>query len=171
MYTPSTSFLEHLLGTLLRSGSIKARALQRLSIIHSYYFENRTRSQTARHTSCAETTVDRWIKRWEEYEDEISEWFKMVEDEVRSPTADREFVLSIVEDSPRPGAPATFGDEVRDQVIALALTKPEEHGIPVDKWTHELLAKQVVASGIAPKMSSTRVGDFLKSARHKSSSQ
>ena len=92
-------------------------------------------------------------------------WLRM-KLEVRRQTEN--LVLSIVEDFFRPGAPATFGDEVRDQAIALALTKPGEHNIPVEQWTHELLAKHVVAMGIASNMSSSRVGDFLKSAPHKS---
>ena len=113
--------------------------------------------------------VDRWISRWKDNETLITDWFSPVEGEVRSPTEDRDFLLSLVEDAPRSGTPPFFSPEVADQVVALALTKPEEHDIPFDRWSHELLAEQVVLKGIAPKMSSTRVGDFLKSARHKSS--
>jgi hypothetical protein len=55
-----------------------------------------------------------------------------MEGQARLPTEDREFLLSIAEDAPRSGAPAFFNPEVADQVVALALTKPEEHGIPFD---------------------------------------
>jgi hypothetical protein len=154
---------------LIRSRSIKARAVARLSVIYDRSHNNIGRSATARGHGVSVFFVDRWWKRWQAYHDEVKEWFMPLENEVRSTKADRDFLLAIVEDAPRSGAPASFAPGVREQVIALALTKPREHNLPFEQWSHELLAQQVVASEIAPKMSSTRVGDFLKSACDKPS--
>jgi hypothetical protein len=81
----------------------------------------------------------------------ITDWFSPVEGQARSPTEDRELLLSIVEDAPRSGTPAFFNPEVADQVVALALTKPEEHGIPFDRWTRQLLAEHLSSRVSHPK--------------------
>ena len=154
---------------LLRSGSIKSRAVKRLGIIYDRAHCGKSRSAVARDRGVSLVFVDRWWNRWKSRYAGVRDWFDD-SPSPRSRTADSKFLLSIVEDAPRSGAPATFGLGVRQQVIALALSKPSEHGLPFEQWSHQLLAKHVVDSGIAPKMSSTRVGDFLKSARHTSSS-
>jgi hypothetical protein len=169
MITSPVSLVESILVKILHSGKTKSSAKKRLTVVHCYFHQKLNRSTTMRRSQSSFPFVDRWLSRWKDSEALIADWFSRVEGQARSPTEDREFLLSIVEDAPRSGTPAFFNPEVADQVVALALTKPEEHGIPFDRWTHQLLAEQVVFKGIAPKMSSTRVGDFLKSARHKSS--
>jgi hypothetical protein len=168
MITPSVSLVESILVKIIHSGKTKSSAKKRLVVVHCYFYQNLNRSTTMRQSQSSFPFVDRWLSRWRDNETLITDWFSPVKGQARSPTEDREFLLSIVEDAPRSGSPASFNPEVADQVVALALTKPEEHGIPFDRWTHQLLAEQVVLKDIAPKMSSTRVGDFLKSARHKS---
>jgi putative transposase len=65
-------------------------------------------------------------------------------------------------DAPRPGAPATFTEEDKQNILALAAEEPEKADVPVTHWTHILLAKAVVDRGIVPAISSSRVGIFLK---------
>ena len=47
--------------------------------------------------------------------------------------------LEGLQDRPRPGAPPTHSQEVRSQLISLALQKPESLGYPFALWTLERL--------------------------------
>jgi transposase len=134
-------------------------------VIYNYFYGGLNRSEISRKVQVRLPFVDRWKRRWLQSELELVEWFSQEDKQgSRGPKADRDFVLSLVEDAPRSGTPAKYSEEVRAQVIALALTKPSDEGIPIERWSHELLAKYVVKKGISKEMSSTRVGDFLKSA-------
>jgi len=165
MKYPIPASAQDTMSKLLRSGKVESRAISRLGVIYDRAQAKKGRKATALNRGVSVVFVDRWWKRWQSEYERVVEWFSD-NSSGRSFTADKNFLLSLVEDAPRSGAPPTFAAGVREKVIALALTKPAEHGLPFERWSHELLAKHVVASGIAPKMSSTRVGDFLKSARH-----
>ncbi len=51
---------------------------------------------------------------------------------------------------------------MRQQIVALASEKPQDHGIEMTNWTHEMLAKIAIAQGVVRKISSRHVGNILK---------
>jgi putative transposase len=80
-------------------------------------------------------------------------------------------LTAILDDAPRPGAPATFTEEDKREIIALAAEEPEKAHVPITHWTHKLLAKAVIDRGIVKKISSSRVGVFLKESHIKTTSE
>jgi transposase len=48
--------------------------------------------------------------------------------------------LAGLEEAPRPGAPPRYGGALKGQIIATALTNPQELGQPFASWTFERLA-------------------------------
>lgn len=76
-----------------------------------------------------------------------------------------ELLVAGLQDLPRSGTPATFSAEQIVQVIALSCENPQASGRPVTDWTPPELADEVVKRGIAPRISPSTVGRFLKSDR------
>jgi len=64
-------------------------------------------------------------------------------------------------DLPRSGAPRKFPASVRTQIIALACTKPMEHGKPWQRWSAEKLALVAVEKGIADSISASAIRRWL----------
>jgi transposase len=83
-----------------------------------------------------EATVRRWVKRFNEQG------------------------LAGLEDRPRSGCPPTYTSEQVAEVIAAALTKPDELGLPFGAWTLDRLAAYLnEQKGIAIKRS--RIDEIL----------
>lgn len=165
-----TSFTEaEVLDKILNSGQITQSQAQRLSVIRSLFFHNIGRSQTKRDQQVSLPFVDRWRDRWEASVSERQKWFGPLNQEKRTLRTDRDFVLSLVADAPRSGTPAKFTEATKNRVIAIALKKPSDLGIPIEKWSHVILTDYLIAQGIVDTISSTTVGDFLKSAPRKPS--
>jgi transposase len=162
--------IQSLLAKILNSGKITASEHKRLSVVYYFHYLGFSRSATARACDVNFPFIDLWRKRWLIHSKALQSWFE--EESATNPSSfgkQRDFVLSLLADAPRSGAPAKFPDQVRQQIIALALTAPMDHGLPLEKWTHELLAQQAVKQGITAQISSSTIGDFLKSAPLKSS--
>lgn len=77
----------------------------------------------------------------------------------------------MLEDADRPGAPATFTESQKQQIIAMATRKPEDEGVPVTHWSHDLLARTVVDKGIVTSISPAQIGRFLKGSHAAASSE
>ena len=52
----------------------------------------------------------------------------------------KRLLLATVEDAPRPGAPLKYTPEQQCALVALAVRKPMDLGVPVENWTHRELA-------------------------------
>jgi hypothetical protein len=156
------------LDKILKSGLISHSSTQRLRVIQHLFVLGRGRSETKRDLQVSFPFIDRWRDRWKTYSSERAKWFCPDNQGQRSPATDREFILSIVTDIARSGTPAKFGEEMKNRIIAIALQKPSELGVPIERWSHELLARYLMEQGIVDTISSTTVGDFLKSAPGKS---
>lgn len=159
--------LPELLTKILKSGKITRSQFNRLSVISSRIYNGVSRAQTARDLGANLPFVDRWHKRWLAQATEIEEYFG---GENRSQSKDVAFILSLVSDKPRSGAPAKFDQPTKDRIIAIALDKPSQHGIPVEKWSQEMLAAYLIEQGIVEHICSSSLSNFLKSARSKTSS-
>ena len=76
-----------------------------------------------------------------------------------------DFILTLLADEPRPGAPTVFSPEQICLIVAMACEDPAASGHPVTHWTPSELAREAVKRGIAPSISSRSVGRFLKGRR------
>lgn len=156
------------LNKVLQSGLISHSHTQRLRVIRHLFVLKRGRSQTKRELAVSFPFIDRWRNRWEAFAAERHEWFSVDNQQRRSPTTDREFLLSIVTDYARSGAPVKFSEAVKNRIIAIALQRPSDLGVPIEKWSYELLARYLMEQGIVDTICTTTIGDFLKSAPCKS---
>ena len=70
----------------------------------------------------------------------------------------------LLSDRPRSGAPPTYTSEQYAQIIALALTSPDEHGVIATHWSARELTDVIHQKGIAPEISQRQVKRFLDEA-------
>jgi predicted transposase YbfD/YdcC len=138
--------------------------------ICSVIYKKTGRSQTGRELQVDLTFVDRWKKRWLSRQSDLLDHFSADNREKRTLTQDIKFVLSIIADAPRSGAPAKFDQYTKDRIVAIALDKPRHYGVPMEKWSQETLATYLMEAGIVDHICSSSVSNFLKSAIRKSSS-
>ena len=107
-------------------------------------------------------TVSTWRRRWTAGQGELEMFEKGVSNEG---TGDRELLgkmLGLLEDRPRPGAPPRFTMSEYKQIVAMACRRPSEYGIPMNKWTHEMLARTAAAEKVVESISPRNVGKVLK---------
>jgi len=71
-------------------------------------------------------------------------------------------MLEVLGDLPRSGAPPSFTDSQKQQIVALACQSPSDHGLPLSRWTHETLARQAKLIGIVDSISPSHLGEILK---------
>ena len=89
----------------------------------------------------------------------------------------RTIIGGLLQDDPRPGAPATFAPEQVCQIIALACEPPggttkameateaTGAGRPLSHWTPRELADEAIQRGIVSRISPQSVERFLKGGR------
>jgi putative transposase len=124
--------------------------------------ESGNKSSIATKHSVGRDTVRRWCQRWQRSQAELDRLEAENQAGTLSDTMYRREIETILADAERPGAPATFTEEQKRQIIALATRKPEDEGVPVTHWSHELLAQTVVDKGIVKTISAAQIGRFLK---------
>jgi len=113
---------------------------------------------TARSLGCVRSTVRRWRDRALELIEHLRQ---------RPEPSERQLcdlLLAAVADAPRPGAPLTYSAEQQCEIVALALRKPAEFGLPIEQWTNRELAEVAKSEGIAAGISRRTVGRILKEA-------
>jgi transposase len=69
--------------------------------------------------------------------------------------------LAGLEDAPRSGAPPRYTAEVTGQLVATALTPPQQVGLPFASWTYERLASYL-AEQRQVRMKKTRIFEILQ---------
>jgi transposase len=67
-----------------------------------------------------------------------------------------------LDNRPRVGAPRAFPAMIRAQVVALACTKPSEHGKVWKRWSGEKLAQVAIAKGIVTAISPSTIRRWLR---------
>lgn len=112
-------------------------------------------------------TVRRWRNRWLE----AAEALQAAEDEGHDERDLGMLIEAVLDDEPRPGAPATFTPEQIVQIVALACEVPADSGRPVSHWTPRELAEEAVKRGIVERISTRSVGRFLRRGRSEAASQ
>jgi transposase len=100
-----------------------------------------------------EDAVGQWRRRWVDAQDRLA---ALTGRRLLAAIKDR------LSDRPRCGAPGDFTPEQICQIIALACETPPP---PLTHWTRADLVRETLARGIAPSISATTIGRFLKSGR------
>jgi transposase len=80
-------------------------------------------------------------------------------------------IEAALADAPRPGAPTTFSEEQKKQILTIASEKPKKEGVPINRWTHSILAEHVRKKGIVPNISPAHLGRFFKEGQPQASSE
>lgn len=112
----------------------------------------------ARQLHLQRDTVRDWRQRWAE----ATSGLNKAEEEGLTDKELTGLIAAILDDRPRPGAPATFTPEQIAQIIAVACQDPKDAGRPVTHWTPQELADEVIKRGITTRISPRTVGRFLK---------
>ena len=124
---------------LARSRTAEARKTERAKIVLLAQAGNGT-TQISQEMKKVRPQILHWIKRF------------------------NEFGLAGLEDEPRSGRPPTYSPEQVSEVVAAALTSPQELGQPFASWTLDRLAVYLhEVKGIAIKRS--RIGEILTHMR------
>jgi transposase len=111
----------------------KVQRAQILLLAHRH--PNWSNNRIAEEVNASCSTVKHWRRRW---------------------ASDK-----TITDLPRSGAPRKFPASVRTQIIALACTKPMEHGKPWQRWSPERLALVAVEKGIVDSISASNIRRWL----------
>lgn len=134
------------------------------------YAELGNKSSVATKYDVGRDTVRRWCQRWQSYQTELDRMETEYQASTLSDRMYRREIETILADAERPGAPATFTEEQKRQILAIAARKPEDEGVPVTHWSHELLTQTVVNKGIVKTISPAHIGRFLKERHTQASS-
>jgi putative transposase len=156
--TPTQS---KLVTSLVRASTSPQSIVQRGSFILDDA-EGGNMSQIASKNGVGRDTVRRWYQRWQTAQSELDRLEAEYLAGTMSLTKYSRAIETLLSDAKRPGAPATFSETQKQQIIAMAACKPEDEGIPVTHWSHEILAQTVVDKGIVPSISAAQIGRFLK---------
>lgn len=70
-------------------------------------------------------------------------------------------IITALQDKERCGAPLTYTAEQRCSVMALALQKPEDFGVPLSNWSYSELVNECHRQSICPGISKATVGRIL----------
>lgn len=135
------------------------------------YAESGSKSSVATKHSVGRDTVRRWCQRWLGFQEELDRLETENQAGTLSDTLYRREIEKILADTQRPGAPVTFTEAQKQQIIAVATRKPEDEGVPVTHWSHEILAQTAVDKGIVKTISPAQIGRFLKERRASASSE
>ncbi len=118
--------------------------------------------QIAREVGVAANTVRQWRSRWENAFRDLLEFEKGISNQGVSDKKLLEKMLEVLSDRPRSGCPARIQMEQKEQIRALACECPQDYGIVMDEWTHQILAQAAIKKGIVGSISPTYVGVILK---------
>jgi transposase len=150
-----------LLTNLVRASTSPQSVALRAGLILDYA-ESGNKSLVATKYGVGRDTVRHWCQRWQSHQAELDQLETKNQAGTLSDTLYRREMETILADAERPGAPATFTENQKQQIIAMATRKPEDEGVPVTHWSHDLLARTVVDKGIVTSISPAQIGRFLK---------
>jgi transposase len=105
-------------------------------LLLAHYHPEWSNTAIAQQVGCSRDTVKVWRQRWQE--------------------------PGTIDNYPRPGRPRHFSPLVRVQIIALACSKPAEHGRGWQRWSGEKLAQVAVEQGIVPAISPSTIRRWLR---------
>ena len=135
------------------------------------YAESGNMTRVASKHGVGRDTVRRWYQRWQMAQRELDRLEAEHQAGTLSETKYHREIETLLCDAQRPGAPATFSEAQKQQIIAIATRRPEDEGVPVTHRSHEILAQTVIDKGIVKTISAAQIGRFLKEGHVAASSQ
>lgn len=135
------------------------------------YAQSGNKSWVATKYGVGRDTVRRWCERWQTVQTELDRLEAEYLAGTMSLTKYAREIETLLSDAPRPGAPATFSEAQKQQIITMATRQPEDEGVPVTHWSHEILAQTVIEKGIVTTISAAQIGRFLKEGHPAATSQ
>jgi len=154
-----------LLTSYLAKASIPLHYQKRLTILVKLH-EGLGTSAIIKQLSTTSHTVSKWRRRWLESYDDLCAYEST---EKPSDSAFLTWILFMVSDAARSGAPTQISLSAKENLVALACQKPKDFGIPLSHWNREMLAKVAISEGIVEKISGGYVSKILKKSGHSSS--
>jgi transposase len=124
--------------------------------------QGQSNSQITRELGISYTTVLAWRTRWQESYPILLEYEQGADGNGVSDQALLREMLAYLQDKPRSGTPKRITLAEEQQLIALACTKPADHGVIMTNWTHVMLAQMAVEKGLIARISPRYVGVILK---------
>lgn len=119
-------------------------------------------NQISHDLGLAVNTVKSWRRRWQGCYEQLCEYEDQMKSQGLSEHDYLQELLNHLRDNPRSGTRKRISLEEEQQIIALASEKPQDYGVEMTNWTHEMLAKVAIGQGIVEKISSRHVGNILK---------
>ena len=149
---------------ITQSPTVSQRLIQRSRVI-LLAFERHRNEEIATFVELNRKQVGLWRRRWKESFDAL------VSIECRESHARlRLAIADVLSDAPRSGADGKVTPEQMTQIMAIACEPPELSelselsGRPVDHWTHNELADEVMKRKIVSSISPSQVGRYLADA-------
>ena len=149
-----------LLQRLARRQTADQRLVRRASILLARAADPCVEA-AARRLGLTRLTVRQWRDRWLQATPALQQ---AEQEQAPEPTLLAR-IAQVLDDAPRPGAPATFSPEQIVRLVAVACEPPEQSGRPIDHWTARELADEAKKRGIVQDISPRSAGRFLKRGR------
>ncbi|MFA8450575.1 MAG: transposase [Bacteroidales bacterium] len=146
---------------LSNSRNQKVGLYKRLCII-KYSSEGYSNNKISEVLRIDNKTVSKWRIHWYNYNQKNN----ILQNESGEESSDKELqktIKNILSDAYRSGCPRRLKDKEIQRLIALACEDPQQHGLPIKKWTHITLSNRAKELGI--QISATRYGLLLKNQR------
>jgi transposase len=133
--------------------------------------QGESNSQVARDLGLSINTVKFWRRRWQSCYEQLIAFEESMQHQGLSNHAYRQVLLDQLRDLPRSGTKKQISLAQEQQIVALASEKPQDYGVEMTSWTHEMLAKVAIGRGIVEKISSRHVGNILKKTSYSPTNQ
>lgn len=159
---PSIALTQQKILSSIRSAHTSPQRLARRSGIIMDYAASGNAKATAEKYSVYRDIVYLWVKRWCQSSSVLDAWEKKYRNGSLSLSQYQHHIEEILTDAQRPGRPSVFSEKQKKEIIAVSKRTPEQEGVLVTHWTHNILARHVSEKGIVPSISSSRLGSFLK---------
>ena len=142
--------------------SIDVSLLNRSSIVLQHEFMGKRKTDIKSELSCAATTINRWLNRWEAYKSVRIIWFTLYNDRAINKKAYSDLLVSLFADSTRTGTPCKFDEMTVEKIMALASIDPTSLGLPFSRWSEKLLQVELINRKIVKSISTSQIGRILK---------
>ena len=156
-----SEFQKEILSQLNRNHSTPQQIVKRINIL-LLASEGLSNAEIARTVLVSYKTVLTWRKRWLLKYKSLCIFEKVVIEQGQSKNVMSVHLLTLLKDTPRSGAPKIFTLAQREQIVALSCEAPIDYGLELTNWTHQMLAKTVIAKGIVTTISPSHLGKILK---------
>lgn len=161
---PATVRLIDLLEKEVCKNTIEVAFKFRISVILNG-IRGMSNNRSARELATTVPTIKKWRSRWTESYEMLQRMEEDGVDQSGRPAKDHQLIKqikAILTDLPRSGNPGRITMAQKEQIVALATQKPEDHSIPMTNWTHELLAHVAISKNIVDSITPRYVGIILK---------